>query len=374
MLRMAEWTPKKARKIVCTENRDTVSYREAIREALLLEMRRDPNIVLMGEDIAGRGIGYVPSYTRETLPPDTIGVGGEVIADAWGGAFGVTKGLWWEFGPSRVRDTPITESAFIGAGVGAAATGIRPVVELMFVDFLGVTFDQILNQAAKMRYMFGGKAKIPLVIRTTIGAGLRAAAQHSQCIYSIFTHIPGLKCVAPSTPYDAKGLLISSLRDDDSVVFFENKLLYDFKGSVPLEPYTIPFGKADIKREGNDVTVVAISRMVQVSLEAAEKLAKEAISVEVVDPRSLSPFDKNTVLDSVKKTGRLVIVDEDNPRCSLATDISAIVADEGFDSLDAPIKRVTAPHAPVPFSPVLEDAYLPNADRVIQAVKSIVTG
>lgn len=370
---MAEWTPKKAKKVVCTENRDLVSYREAIREAILLEMRGDPNIVLMGEDIAGRGLGYTPSYKRETLPPETIGIGGDVIADAWGGPFGVTKGLWWEFGPNRVRDTPITESAFIGAGVGGAATGIRPIVELMFVDFVGVTLDQILNQAAKMRYMFGGNIRIPLVIRTTIGAGARSAAQHSQSFYSIFTHIPGLKTVVPSTPYDAKGLLITAIRDDDPVVFFENKMLYDLKGSVPLESYTIPFGKADIKREGDDVTVVAISRMVHIALDAAEKLAKEGISLEVIDPRTLSPFDESTVLNSVKKTGRLIVVDEDNPRCSVATDIAAIVADKEFNSLNAPIKRVTAPHTPVPFSSVLEDTYIPNADKVIQAVRSIVT-
>jgi len=370
---MAEWTPEKAKKILCTENRAEVSYREAIREAILLEMRRDPTIVIMGEDIAGRGLGYTPSYIREKLPPETIGICGEVIADAWGGPFGVTKGLWWEFGPNRVRDTPITESAFIGAGVGGAATGIRPIVELMFIDFVGVTFDQILNQAAKMRYMFGGKIKIPLVIRTAIGAGGRAAAQHSQSIYSIFTHIPGLKVVVPSTPYDAKGLLITAIRDDDPVMFFENKRLYDLKDKVPLEPYTIPFGVADIKREGDDVTVVAISRMVHTACEAAMRLHKEGISAEVIDPRTLSPFDEETVLNSVKNTGRLVIVDEDNPRCSMATDISALVAEKGFDNLEAPIKMVTSPHTPVPFSPVLEDAYVPDADKVIQEVKSIMS-
>ena len=371
MNNLVGWTTKKIIKVKFNENRNLVSYREAIREALTLEMRRDPNIILMGEDIAGRGLGYVPSYIRETLPPETIGMTGDVIADAWGGPFGVTKGLWWEFGPGRIRDTPISESAFIGAGVGGAATGIRPIVELMFIDFLGVTFDQILNQAAKMRYMFGGKVKIPLVVRTTIGAGLGAAAQHSQSYYSIFTHIPGLKCIAPSTPYDAKGLLITAIRDDDPVIFCENKVLYDFKGKVPLESYTIPFGKADIKKEGSDVTIVAISRMVHIALDAAERLAKEGISLEVIDPRTLSPFDNNTILDSVKKTGRLVIVDEDNPRCSIATDIAALVVDEAFDYLDAPIKCVTAPHTPVPYSPVLEDAYIPNVDKVIQAIRTI---
>jgi pyruvate dehydrogenase E1 component beta subunit len=370
--RMAEWTQKKSRKLAFNENRDQVTYREAIREALALEMRRDPTVILMGEDIAGRGLGYVSSYKRETLAPETIGWVGNEIADAWGGVLGVTKGLWWEFGPDRVRDTPISEAAFVGAGAGAAATGLRPVVELMFIDFFGVCMDQIQNQAAKMRYMFGGKAKIPLVIRTTIGAGFRAAAQHSESYYSIFAHIPGLKCIVPSTPYDAKGLLISAIRDDDPVIYCENKVLYDSKGKVPAESYTIPFGKADIKREGKDVTVVAISRMVNVALEAADKLAKEGVSIEVIDPRTVSPLDKNTILDSVRKTGRLVIVDEDTPLCSVASTIAAIAAEEAFDSLDAPIRRVQSPHTPVPFSPVLEDAYVPNADKVIKAVKSIV--
>jgi len=366
---MALWTPKKSIKVVFNKDRDQVTYREAIREALVLEMRRDPTIMIMGEDIAGRGIGYTGN--REELPPETIGQAGKPVAEAWGGVFGVTKGLWWEFGPARVRDTPITESAFIGAGVGGAATGIRPVAELMFIDFFGVTFDQIFNQAAKMRYMFGGKAKIPLVVRTTIGAGMRAAGQHSEVLYSILVHIPGLKVVAASTPYDAKGLLTTALRQNDPVIFFENKTLYNFKGHVPEESYTIPFGKADVKRKGEDVTVVAISRMVHMALEAAERLAKEKISLEVVDPRTLSPLDKDMILASVKKTGKLVVVDEDNPRCSMATDIAALAADEAFDSLDAPIKCVTAPHTPVPFSPVLEDYYLPNADKIVKAVKEI---
>lgn len=359
------------KKVAFEEKRNEISYRESIREALVLEMRRDPTVILMGEDISGKGIGYFAG--KDEVPPESPGSAGTPMVDCWGGAFGVTKGLWWEFGPERVMDTPITESAFIGAGVGGAVTGIRPVCELMFIDFFGVTMDQIFNQAMKMRYMFGGKAKVPLVIRTTIGAGLNAAAQHSQVLYSIFVHIPGAKIVVPSTPYDAKGLLISALRDDDLVMFFENKVLYDLKGYVPVEEYTIPFGVADIKREGGDVTVVAISRMVHVALEAASLLEKEAISLEVIDPRTLTPFDEETVLKSVEKTGRLVIVDEDNPRCNMATDIAALIADKGFDFLDAPIKRVTPPHTPVPFSPPLENFYLPDANKVVKAVKEILS-
>src|SRR5262245_7597676 len=246
-----------------------LTYRQAINEALRLEMRRDPTVILMGEDIAG-----------------APGRDDPAMLDAWGGVLQVTAGLIQEFGRERVGDTPITESAFVGAGVGAAATGLRPVVELMFIGFMGVTLDQITNQAAKMRYMFGGKARVPLVIRTTIGAGFRAAAQHSDSPYSTLVHYPGLKVVAPATPRDAKGLLISAIRDDDPVVFCENKLLYDTKGPVPEESYTIPLGKADVKRAGTDVTVVAISRMVHTSLEAAAQLAKDRIEAEVLDLRS----------------------------------------------------------------------------------------
>jgi pyruvate dehydrogenase E1 component beta subunit len=271
-----------------------------------------------------------------------------------------------------VRDTPITESAFIGAGVGAAATGLRPVVELMFIGFMGVTMDQITNQAAKMRYMFGGKATIPLVIRTTIGAGFRAAAQHSDSPYSSFVHYPGLKVVAPATPYDAKGLLIASIRDNDPIIFCENKILYDTTGPVPEESYTIKLGKADVKREGSDVTVVAISRMVQVSLDAAAKLAADGITAEVIDLRSLSPWDEDAIVASIEKTGRLVVVDEDNPRCSMASDVAALAASRALQYLDAPVRMITAPHTPVPFSPVLEDRYVPDASRVIEAVQSIM--
>ncbi len=332
-----------------------LSYREAINEALRLEMRRDPRVILMGEDVTGASQSNDPAQL-----------------DAWGGVLGVTKGLVHEFGRDRIRDTPITESAFVGAGVGAAATGMRPVVELMFIGFLGVCLDQITNQAAKMRYMFGGKATIPLVIRTMIGAGFRAAAQHSDSMYSTFVHFPGLKVVAPSTPADAKGLLAAAIRDDDPVIFCEHKVLYDVKGDVPEGEYVIPLGKADVKRAGSDVTIVAISRMVQVAPEAAETLARDGISAEVVDPRTLSPLDEDTLLESIRKTGRLVVVDEDNPRCSVATDIAALAATRALEYLNAPVRLVTAPHTPVPFSPSLEDFYVPTPQRVVEAARSTV--
>ena len=337
-----------------TETR-TLTYAEAVNEAIRTAMRDDPTVILLGEDVAG-------------------GAGVDHLADdeAWGGALGVTKGLVQEFGRDRVLDTPITEAGFIGAAAGAAATGLRPIAELMFVDFFGVCMDQIYNQAAKFRYMFGGKARCPMVIRTTIGAGLNAAAQHSGCHYSVFTHMPGLKTVAPSTPADAKGLLLASIRDDDVVIVFEHKLLYGMSGEVPEGDSAIALGTADIKREGDDVTIVGISRMVQTALEAADQLAAEGIEAEVVDPRTLSPLDTDTILASVDKTHRLVIVDEDNPLCSVASTIAAVVADEGFDSLDAPIKCVTAPHSPVPFSPPLEQAYIPSPDRIADAVRAIV--
>ena len=330
-----------------------ISFQQAINEALSQEMERDSRIVLMGEDVAG-------------------GSGGDGKMDAWGGVLGVTKGLWEKFG-DRVIDTPISESAFIGAAIGASLSGLRPVVELMFVDFMGVCFDQIFNQAAKFRYMFGGRAVTPVVIRTMIGAGLRAAAQHSQCLYPMFTHIPGLKCVVPSTPYDAKGLLIQAIRDDDPVVFFEHKLLYPILGDVPEEPYAIPFGEAVCVREGDDVTIVAIARMVHVALEAAARLAEDGVECEIIDPRTISPLDEDTILESVEKTGRLVVVDEASPRCNLATDIAAMVAQKGFEFLRAPVRMVTPPHTPVPFSDVLEDLYIPDAGKVITAVNELVS-
>jgi pyruvate/2-oxoglutarate/acetoin dehydrogenase E1 component len=333
----------------------TMTYQQAIHEALQIAMREDPTVVLLGEDIAG---GAMVDHL--------------VNDDAWGGPMGVTKGLVQEFGRNRVLDTPITEAGFIGAAVGAAATGLRPVAELMFVDFFGCCMDQIFDQGAKLRYMFGGKAKCPVTIRTQIGAGVSAAGQHSGCHYSVFTHMPGIKCVVPSTPADAKGLLLSAIRDDDLVMFFENKVLYGTKGEVLEGDEGIPLGVADVKREGDDVTIVAISRMVHQALAAAHALSAEGIEAEVIDPRTLSPLDDETILSSVAKTHRLLIVDEDNPRCSAATDIAAIVADKGFDTLDAPIKRITAPHTPVPFSPPLEQFYVPSPDRIAEAVREIV--
>jgi pyruvate dehydrogenase E1 component beta subunit len=333
----------------------TMTYQQAIHEALQIAMREDPTVVLLGEDIAG---GAMVDHL--------------VNDDAWGGPMGVTKGLVQEFGRNRVLDTPITEAGFIGAAVGAAATGLRPVAELMFVDFFGCCMDQIFDQGAKLRYMFGGKAKCPVTIRTQIGAGVSAAGQHSGCHYSVFTHMPGIKCVVPSTPADAKGLLLSAIRDDDLVMFFENKVLYGTKGEVLEGDEGIPLGVADVKREGDDVTIVAISRMVHQALAAADALSAEGIEAEVIDPRTLSPLDDETILSSVAKTHRLLIVDEDNPRCSAATDIAAMVADKGFDTLDAPIKRITAPHTPVPFSPPLEQFYVPSSDRITEAVREIV--
>src|SRR3954452_18501420 len=332
-----------------------LTYGEAINEAMRIAMRQDPTVILMGEDVAG-------GAAIDHLAQD----------EAWGGVLGVTKGLVKEFGRSRVLDTPITEAGFIGAAVGAAATGLRPIAELMFVDFFGCCMDQIFDQGAKLRYMFGGKAKCPVTIRTQIGAGVSAAGQHSGCHYSVFAHMPGIKCVVPSTPADAKGLLLSAIRDDDLVMFFENKVLYGSKGDVPEGTEGIPLGVADVKREGDDLTIVAISRMVQQALAAADALAAEGIEAEVIDPRTLSPLDEETILSSVAKTHRLLVVDEDNPRCSAATDIAAMVADRGFDTLDAPIKRLTAPHTPVPFSPPLEQYYVPSADRIADAVREMV--
>jgi len=332
-----------------------MTYAEAVREAIRVTMREDPTVILMGEDVAG-------GATVDHLANE----------DAWGGPMGVTKGLVQEFGRNRVLDTPITESGFIGAAVGAASTGLRPIAELMFVDFFGCCMDQIFDQGAKLRYMFGGKARCPLVIRTQIGAGVSAAGQHSGCHYSVFTHMPGIKTVIPSTPADAYGLLLTAIRDDDLVMFFENKVLYGMKGEVPEGTDGIPFGKADIKREGGDVTIVAISRMVQQALAAAEQLAEDGIEAEVIDPRTLSPLDEETILRSVAKTHHLVLVDEDNPRCGAAADIAAMVADKGFDTLDAPIKSVTAPHTPVPFSPPLENFYVPTPERIVETVRDLL--
>ncbi len=329
------------------------SFREALNEAMRDEMRRDPTVILLGEDIAGG-----------------MGSGGE--QDAWGGVLGATKGLMPEFGRERVYDTPISESAFIGAAAGAAATGLRPVAQLMFVDFFGVCGDQIINQMAKFRYMFGGKATTPVVIRTLFGAGTRAASQHSQCLYPIMTHIPGLKVVIPSSPYEAKGLMTQAIRDDDPVIFFEHKAMFDDKEEVPDEPYTIPFGVARTVREGKDVTVVAIGRMVGFAKTAADALAKDGIDCTVLDPRTTSPLDSDAIVASVRKTGRLVVVDEASPRCGMASDISAIVAEQAFEALKAPIKRVMPPHSPVPFAPNLEDAYIPGVDAISAGIRAVM--
>ena len=330
----------------------TISFMQAINEALEQEMERDETVVVFGEDNVG-------------------GTGSPGEMDAWGGVMGVTKGLYNKF-PNQILDTPISESAFIGAAAGAACSGLRPVAELMFVDFMGVCFDQIYNQAAKFRYMFGGKAVTPMVIRTMYGAGIRAAAQHSQSLYPMFTHVPGLKVVVPSNPYDAKGLMIASIRDDDPVIFFENKVLYATEGEVPEEPYAIPLGEAEFVREGEDVTIVAIGRMVSMAEQAAEALSDEGIECEIVDPRTTSPLDEETIYESVENTGRLVVVDESYPRCNMATDIAALVAQNCFDDLKAAPKMVTAPHTPPPFSPTLEDLYVPDPERIAAAVKETV--
>lgn len=326
----------------------TITFQQAINEALAQEMDRDDTVVVFGEDVVG-------------------GSGAPGEDDAWGGVLGVTKGLYPKF-PNRVLDTPISESAIMGAAAGAAASGLRPVAELMFVDFMGVCLDQIFNQAAKFRYMFGGKAVTPMVVRTMFGAGIRAASQHSQALYPVFTHIPGLKVVVPSNPYDAKGLLTQAIRDDDPVIFLEHKVLYTLEGEVPEESYAIPFGEAEIVREGDDVTVVALGRMVHLASQAAASL--DGVEVELIDPRTTSPLDLETIVESVENTGRLVVVDEANPRCGMAADIVAQVTAQAFDSLKAAPVMVTPPHTPVPFSPVLEDAYVPTPDAIADAIRS----
>lgn len=327
-----------------------LSIKDAINEAIDQEMARDKTVIMMGEDIVGGA-----------------GAGGE--DDAWGGVLGVSKGLYHKH-PNQMIDTPLSESAYVGAAIGAATCGLRPIAELMFIDFMGVCLDQIYNQAAKFRYMFGGKAETPVVIRAMCGAGFRAAAQHSQMLTPIFTHIPGVKVVCPSNAYDTKGLLIQSIRDNDPVIFLEHKNLYAAECDVPEEPYAIPFGEANIAREGSDLTIVSYGLMVPNSLAAADTLKKEGIDCEVVDLRTLSPIDMDTVIESVEETGRLVCVDEANPRCSIATDVSACVARDAFSALKAPVGMVTAPHTPVPFSPALEDLYIPSPDRIAEAVRN----
>ena len=333
-----------------------IQFREAVNECLRQEMSRDDSVIIMGEEIAG-GAG------REE----------QGVVDAWGGPFRTTVGLIQEFGRDRVLDTPLSEAAFIGAAIGASSTGLRAVAELMFVDFIGVCMDQLVNNAAKMRYMFGGQVKVPFTMMTRIGAGFGAAAQHSESYYSIFSHFPGLKGLVPSDAYTAKGLLAAAIRDDDPVVFFEHKGLYGERGPVPEESYVLPIGKARTVRQGTDITLVGISKMTWICTEAAEELAKSGVNAEVVDLLSVSPIDYDHVLDSVRRTHRIVVVDEDTPICSLAGDICARVAEEAFDYLDAPPSRVTAPHTPVPYSRALENNYVPNAGRVIKLVNDLMS-
>jgi len=329
-----------------------LSTGQAINEALAIAMESDPSVILLGEDVAGGGAR------------DAEGV------DEMGGVLGTTKGLVKRF-PERVLDTPISEMGILGTAVGAAATGLRPVAELMFIDFLGVCLDPLLNQAAKLRYMFGGKARVPLTVRTVTGAGMRSAAQHSQSLYWITAGIPGLKTVIPSNPADAKGLLLAAIRDDDPVIFCEAKGVLMQRGEVPEGDYTVPIGEAKVVRAGGDVTLVAFGATVQVALQAAEALAKEGTEAEVLDLRSLAPLDEGAILASLEKTGRLVVVDESTPRCSIASDVAALCVDRGFDFLNAPVKRVTAPHTPVPFAAILEDAFRPSAEKVIAAVREM---
>jgi len=323
----------------------------AINEALHVAMQADPDVILLGEDVAGGG-------ERE----------GDV--DEMGGVLGITRGLVKAF-PGRVLDTPIAEMGLLGTAVGAAATGLRPVAELMFNDFLGVCLDPLLNQAAKLRYMFGGKARVPLTVRTSTGAGMQAAAQHSQSLYGITTSIPGLKTVIPATPADAKGLLLAAIRDDSPVVFCEPKGALGVRGDVPEGDYEVPLGVAALAREGADVSLVGMGATVHMALEAAAILEDEGISAEVLDLRSLQPLDEDAILATLEKTGSLVVVDEATPRCGIASDVAALCVDRGFDFLNTPVRRVTAPHTPVPFSKVLEDAWRPNAQDVVEAVRGL---
>src|SRR5213592_943578 len=319
-----------------------ITYGQAIREALAEEMRRDPRVFIMGEDVAEAGT-----------------------------AFKVLSGLVEEFGTSRVIDTPISEAGITGLAVGAAMAGMRPVVDIMFGDFITLAMDQIVNQAAKVHYMSGGKLKVPLVVRTTLGATRRTAAQHSQSLHAWVSHIPGLIVVLPSTPYDAKGLLKTAIRDDNPVIFFEDKMMYQLKGLVPKDDYTIPFGVADIKRAGTDITIVATSSMVQIALAAAEMLEKVDISVEVIDPRTTFPLDMVTLIESAKKTSRAIVVDEGYERYGVTAEIAAVIAEGAFYYLDAPVKRIGAMDVPVPFSPVLEDLTVPTASTVTELVKTL---
>lgn len=319
-----------------------MTYAEGIREGIKIKMKENENVFLLGEDVG-----------------------------AFGGCFGVTAGLFDAFGEKRVRDTPISEGAIIGCTVGAAATGLRPVAELMFIDFLTVGMDQLVNQAAKMRYMFGGKITLPMVVRLPAGGGVQAAAQHSQSLEAWLTHVPGLKVVYPSTPQDALGLMLSSIEDDNPVMYVEHKLLYAMDGDVDDNVKPIPLGVADIKREGSDVTIIATGRMVHEALAAAEELVKEGIEVEVVDPRTLYPLDKETIFQSVQKTNKVVIVTEENKRGGYGGEISALISEECFDYLDAPVVRIGCLDTPIPFAPKLESYVIPNAQDIVNAVKKL---
>ncbi|MEK4566649.1 alpha-ketoacid dehydrogenase subunit beta [Alkalihalobacillus sp. FSL R5-0424] len=323
-----------------------LTYLEAVREAMSQEMRTNEDVFILGEDI---GI--------------------------YGGAFGVTRGMIEEFGPERIRNTPISEAAISGTAIGAALTGMRPILELQFSDFITIAMDNMVNQAAKLRYMYGGEGKVPMVLRTPAGSGTGAAAQHSQSLEAWMTHIPGLKVVQPSTAYDAKGLLKAAMDDDNPVVFYEHKLCYRTKSEVPEEAYSIPLGKADIKKEGKDVTIVATAMMVHKSLEAAEQLESEGISVEVVDPRTLVPLDEETIVESVKKTGRLIVVHEAVKRGGFGGEIASMIAEsEAFDYLDAPIKRLGGKAVPIPYNPELEKAAVPQVQDIVEAVKDTLKG
>ena len=319
-----------------------ITFAQAINEALAEEMRRDPTVFIVGEDVAEAGT-----------------------------PFKVLSGLVKEFGKERVIDSPISEAGISGIGVGAAMTGMRPVVDIMFGDFITLTMDQLVNQAAKIHYMSGGKLKVPMVLRTTLGATRRSAAQHSQSLQAWLSHIPGLKVVVPSTPYDAKGLLKSAIRDDNPVVFFEDKMMYQQKGPVPADEYTIPLGVADIKRPGNDITLIATSSMVYVALSAAELLEKRGISTEVIDVRTTVPLDKQTIVESAKKTSRAIVIDEGYERYGVTAEIASVIADGAFYYLDAPVKRMGAMDVPVPFSPVLEDQTVPTPEAVAQMAKQL---
>jgi pyruvate dehydrogenase E1 component beta subunit len=320
-----------------------LTYLEAVREALIQEMRRDPTVFVLGEDVG-----------------------------VYGGAFGVTRGMLEEFGPERVRDTPISEAAIAGAATGAALMGMRPVMEIMFMDFVTIAMNQLVNQAAKMRFMFGGKASIPLVCRAPAGSGTGAAAQHSQSLEAWFVHTPGIKVVAPSTPADVKGLLVASIRDSNPVVFMEHKLLYRSKGPVPEDLYTVPLSKTDIKREGRDLTIVAYSIMVPRALEAAETLAGEGIEIEVVDPRTLDPLDTEPIVRSVSKTGRVLIVHEAPVTCGVGGELAAVIAaSDAFDYLDAPIRRLAGRNVPVPYNRELEAAAVPQVGDIVSAARAL---